>query len=172
MQKITKRKNGSMRLQTFTPGASMTKKSEAAACNINTIMEKFVKTGQILPVNMKTPSYGDYSNVPDYKESLETVIAAEAQFKKLDPSLRTRFQNSPEKFLAFVNDKTNIKEMQKLGLVKPDKEIKKTDIDVPVKKPQTSIKATNEELVKNLEKGLETLKQGLEEPAVDSPSGK
>lgn len=88
-------------------GKGVTKQADADSCDINKIYARYLKDGQ-LPPNVRSPgTYGDYSSVPDYQESLEIVRSAEKQFLLLPVELRNRFENDPVKFLEFATNPAN-----------------------------------------------------------------
>jgi len=95
-----------------------TKQSHKDECDINYIMRKFEKTGQLPDMIKSNPSYGDFSNVPDYQAALGMVEHAKEQFNALSAKVRARFNNDPSQFLAFATDPRNGAEMVKLGLAK------------------------------------------------------
>lgn len=97
-------------------GPTMTKQSEAAACDINWIVDRFAKTGELPGLIKENPEYGDFSTLGDYQRCLEVVMKAQEQFEALDPRVRGRFQNDPARFLEFATDPANLKEMVKMGL--------------------------------------------------------
>jgi len=99
---------------------SLTKQSEKASCDINTILKRYEKTGILPDLIKQDPRYGDFSDMPTFQEAQAIVIHATAQFEALDAPLRKRFGNDPAEFLAFASDKANIDEMRKLGLLKPE----------------------------------------------------
>lgn len=92
-----------------------TKQSARDECDINFIMKRFQKTG-ILPSTDRQAMYGDFSDVKDFRESLEIVHFAQEQFASLPSAVRKRFGNDPAAFLEFVHDPKNGEEMVKLGL--------------------------------------------------------
>lgn len=94
---------------------TLTKQDDLAMSDINNIMKKYRATG-LLPQLVREPFYGDFTNIPDYQESLNIVIRGQEAFAKLPSDLRTRFDNDPAKFLAFASDPKNLDEMVKLGL--------------------------------------------------------
>jgi len=99
---------------------SMTKQSFAAECDINNIIRSYSVSGIITHINEKA-AIGTYADLPDpidYQESLNLVMAAEASFASLPSSVRNRFSNDPEQFLAFMGDPANQDEMIALGLAK------------------------------------------------------
>lgn len=113
----------------FTGEISRTKQSEAEACDINVIMERYIATG-IPPEARGTPMYGDYSDVGTFQEALDIVRQAEAQFAALDARTRGRFQNDPAQFLEFCENPQNIDEMVTLGLAT------KREVNAPLAPPQ------------------------------------
>lgn len=88
-------------------------------CDINLMMKRYQRTG-ILPGDpgrALVGSYGDFSEVPEYREALEIIRRAESQFQALPAMVRDRFKNDPAQLLAFVQDKGNREEAIKLGLI-------------------------------------------------------
>lgn len=111
-------KNGRRRcVQTFDK-PSRTRQTEKDSSDINNIMRKYEKTGQLDQLRSKNPSYGDFSSIPDYQEGLNTVLRAQSQFNSLPARIRRRFDNDPKRLLAFVADPANREEMVTLGLIK------------------------------------------------------
>jgi len=92
--------------------------------DINAIVKRFLVTGEV-PEPVAVPQYGDFSGVPDYQTALNLVIAADAAFMALDPSVRARFNNSASAFMEFMSNEANSAEWKALGLTK----------EVPVSKP-------------------------------------
>ncbi|QXP08589.1 MAG: internal scaffolding protein [Arizlama microvirus] len=92
--------------------------SGAEEADINFIIRQYGLTGKA-PTNIKVPTYGDFDYVGDYQTALQAIAAAESSFMLLDPNVRLRFENNPQKFLEFCDDPGNIDEMRKLGLAVP-----------------------------------------------------
>lgn len=95
---------------------SKTLQSDAAAADINNILSRYIKTGQLPDMIKENPRYGEFADVPTYQESLNVVILAQEQFANLDASVRRRFSNDPALFLEFAANPANMKEMVKMGL--------------------------------------------------------
>lgn len=91
-----------------------TKQSFSEDCDINKILERFAKTGQLPEQRQK--QYGDFSSVPDYMTAFNIVQNAHDQFDSLDAKVRARFNNDPSAFLDFATNSENHEEMIKLGL--------------------------------------------------------
>lgn len=103
---------------------SMTKREFKEECDINNVLKRYLKTGQLPALIKNNPQYGDFSQAVDYQESLNLVHFAQEQFQNLSASIRERFRNDPYLFLQFATDPQNQKEMVKLGLAtkRPPKE--------------------------------------------------
>lgn len=126
------------------PELTKTQMHQQHDADINTIMDKYAKTG-VLTVNPALPQYGDYSNPISYQNSLQLVINAEAQFNALPPKIRERFANDPAKFLTFCEDENNKSEMEALGLLPKTKKAPAA----PPSPPETAPKAKPEAVPEN-----------------------
>lgn len=96
--------------------ATMTQQQFKKECDINNILKKYQKTGLIEHVQQFNGQYADLSEPCDYQTALNVVIEAQAAFDSLPSSIRKRFSNSPQEFLEFVNDPSNLEEGIKLGI--------------------------------------------------------
>lgn len=99
-------------------GDSRTKQSFAKECDINNIMKRYEKDGVITHFNRYGGQYGDFTNVPEYRDAIDKVRSAEEMFMSLPASIRTRFENDPGSFLSFVADPANRPELEKMGLMR------------------------------------------------------
>lgn len=95
---------------------SLTKQAFAEECDINTIVRRFGITGQ-LPENVRMPTYGDYTDVVDFKTAMDAMALARESFEAMPAQVRERFENDPQKFVEFCSDEKNRDEAVKLGLV-------------------------------------------------------
>lgn len=101
---------------------SRTKEAFKDECDINMIMRKYMKTGQLPDMIKENPRYGNFADALDYQESLNMVLFAQEQFLALPSQVRERFGNDPAQFLAFATDPRNGGEMIKMGLATPSKD--------------------------------------------------
>lgn len=108
--------NPGPRVQVQFGSQTRTKQAFKDECDINKIMAKFQKTGAVAHANRRQPEYG-FASPHDFAESMRIVTEANAMFAELPSSLRARFANSPEHYLAFVQNPDNILEMADLGLL-------------------------------------------------------
>jgi len=104
------------RVQLVCKDPSRTRQEFLEETNVNTILKKFELTGQLPDLIRSNPQFGDFSDVPDYQDSLNRVLFAQEQFAALSSRVRARFENDPAKFLAFASDPKNLDEMVTLGL--------------------------------------------------------
>lgn len=129
LQRWRKRPDGSVETETVPSGESLTQQQFIEDCDVNLIMAKYMKTGQ-MPEGVSQMIEGDFSNLPDYQEALHTVMRAEEMFMEIPATIRLQFENNPQKLLQFLHNTENKEEAIKLGLIsKPrDPEINPTDI--------------------------------------------
>lgn len=116
-QIFTVRKNGTLRVQTDTTNwKEVTDQQFADQVDINEIVAKFQKTGQISHLNKMQGMIADVSEIPDLLESMQTVTRAQQTFAQLPAVLRDRFGNSPVQLINFLQDPANDQEAVSLGL--------------------------------------------------------
>lgn len=90
--------------------------------DINNIIAR-AKKGQNPLFSQKQPMYADLSDLPDYKEALNTVIKAEEAFSALPGKLKKHFEHNPKILVDYMSDPENFDESIELGLrAKPTKQ--------------------------------------------------
>ena len=102
--------------------ASMTQAQFQDECDINKIMDRYLRTGCLSdPLSqMKPGTYGDFSEMGDYMENMNKIVQAREMFEALPSKIRERFGNNPGAMIDFVMDANNKDEAMKLGLLKED----------------------------------------------------
>ena len=100
----------------FSEVEPLTEQSHKKMCDINHILKQYDKTGLITHVNNARAEYGDYTEVNEYQEAMNTVIKAQADFMELPSEIRKKFANDPGNFVEFVTNPDNLEEMYDLGL--------------------------------------------------------
>lgn len=97
-------------------GAKQSFKDE---CDINNILKTYIKTGT-LDFAAKYEGQAQYGDVTaiDFQNAQFLIADARGMFAAMPSALRSRFDNDPAKFLAFVNDDRNRNEAEDLGLLK------------------------------------------------------
>lgn len=98
---------------------SLTKKSLKDEVNINSIMARYETCGIIEHLNEKTPHYGDYSEMPNYQNSLDKIIQANESFNSLPAQIRKQFDNDPAEFVEFCSNPENLPKLREMGLAEP-----------------------------------------------------
>lgn len=86
-------------------------------CDVNHIIAKYIKTGELVHQTSMQLRYGDQASAADYLMSMQKIVNATEAFNSLNPKIRERFSNKPENMLAFLEDNSNYDEAVKLGLV-------------------------------------------------------
>lgn len=102
----------------FEDSPSMTKQEFVKECDINNIISKYHKTGVMDNAKSSEQYYQDVSEYPSFEEAIQYTLTAKESFMGLDPNLRKRFNNDPQRLLNFLEDPKNKKEGQELGLLK------------------------------------------------------
>lgn len=83
---------------------SLTVQSEEEACNVNKIMEKFERTGQITHVVNTQPYYQDNTQILSYENALQLMTTAQDDFMALPSEVRTYFGHDPKNFVKTILD--------------------------------------------------------------------
>lgn len=126
-KEIIKYENGRTRVRTINEEKTRTQQQFKDQCDVNNIMSKYLKTGEIHHLARKAGVYADVSNITDYHGMLLQVQDAANAFMALPSSIRIRFNNDPQELLQFLQDPKNLEEGTKLGLFEP----KKTETSEP-----------------------------------------
>lgn len=129
------------RVNTDIVGDSRTRPEFADDADINNILKKFKKYGQLPDMIKKNPQYGDFTQVPTYQEALHITSFAHEQFNALSAKVRRRFDNDPAQFLAFTNNPANKEEMYDLKLaIRPAIQATAPDASLPGDPPHRATK--------------------------------
>ncbi len=98
-------------------GPGRTKASFAKRCDINDIIRRYRKTGQLDQVSKSAPVFADLTGVGDFRAMVHKSRLATEAFEKLPSSVRKRFANDPASLVEFMQDPENRDEAEKLGLI-------------------------------------------------------
>lgn len=103
-------------LMDFSP--SRTKQAPAEACDVNSIMARYARTG-VLPVMRMQGAYADVSGLSgfDYGQAQELLQRCNDAFMLLPAEVRASMDNDPAKFVQFVQDPANRDKAVELGLI-------------------------------------------------------
>lgn len=100
------------------PEPTLAQQQYAEESDINYIADRYGLTGE-MPQVLNLPSYGDFTGIYDFQTAQNAVIAARNQFMTLPAKMRARFDNDPQKLLAFLDDEDNRELAIAMGLVNP-----------------------------------------------------
>ena len=100
----------------FPADAVGAKQSFKAECDINNIVKSFnPRTGEFSHMALTAPIFGDVTDL-DFRQMMEMITNAQAEFNQLPAEVRARFGNDPHEFVSFCQDPGNLPELEKLGL--------------------------------------------------------
>ena len=119
---------------------TMTQQHHKDDCDINTIMAKYRKTGE-LPALMQNFGFADVSDSLTFQEAMDFTIMAREAFGELPSKLRERFRNDPGELLSFIDDPENYDEAVRLGILQPQS-VGDTPKGVPVASASSSLDVT------------------------------
>lgn len=95
---------------------SKTKQAFADETDINSIVARFVSTGNLGSVNTRVPTYGDNSDASDLQSSMNAVDEAQAEFMELPSRVRESAENSSVRFLEMLSSEDTARQLQEAGL--------------------------------------------------------
>lgn len=97
-------------------GPSMTKQAFKDECDIHKILSQYKKTGIINHVAPNQPRYLDLPSDIDLQTAYNVVLEAESAFSTLPASIRDRYRNDPERFLAALADPKERSFLEEVGV--------------------------------------------------------
>ena len=100
-------------------GLTRTKTSAEAECNINNIMKKVRRTGQLTHISNALMSYRDMSGLPDMHEAMNAVANANSLFAELPSAIRKLCAHDAANFLPFIDDPANLEICQEHNIPPP-----------------------------------------------------
>lgn len=93
-----------------------TEQNHKKECDVNLILKKYDKTGLVTHIQQFEAEFGDYTGL-DFRNMLDTVRHAQADFDQLPSEIKKRFNHDPGELLAFIDDDNNYEEAIKLGII-------------------------------------------------------
>lgn len=151
MQKtITKRKNGTLRVQQKCSGISKTDQSDKNMCDINSIMKNYVKSGILPNFKEKVAQYIDTTQIPSYIDAHKQITRANKLFEDLPSEIRKLMDNNPANLEKVIQNPLYKEKLLEYGILEEKSEdssyqdaIKKVAADLASAKP-TSDSASGE----------------------------
>lgn len=126
MKIVTVKANMRKRVATRFEEPSKADQSQKEQCDVNVIMRKYNKTGQINHINRFPGRYADVSEIPDLLQASVQLREAQLAFNALPAELRKKLNNDPINLVAYLNDPKNDEEAISFGL-----KSKKAGPDIP-----------------------------------------
>ena len=94
------------------PGLTMTEQNHARACDINTIMSKYLKTGVMTHIKQYEPTYGDVSEL-DYQNSMDLVARVKSEYHDLPAYVRKDIGGESQ-YLALMQTDEGVATLQSI----------------------------------------------------------
>lgn len=117
-KEISIRANGTKRVRTINTLLSKTQKQWKDDVDVNKIMARYKKTGQINHLrNAAEGVYADLTELPDLLTAKLQIQQAELTFAQIPASTRAIFNNDPLQLISYLKDPKNHEEAIKLGLM-------------------------------------------------------
>lgn len=112
-------RKASLKAQVMFKGKSRTQQNQLRDADINVIVDRILKTGQV-PQMRQPLTLQNFNGIFDFRTAMDSVVAAQKKFMALPAKVRERFNNDPQRFVAFCEDPSNREEMKFLGLLKKE----------------------------------------------------
>lgn len=96
---------------------SKTNQSFKDQCDINTIVSKFMKTGEFNHLAKRQGFYADVSQFPDLLGAHLIIKESEASFARLPAELRKEFGNNPLEMIEWLQNPENKQKAEEMGLI-------------------------------------------------------
>jgi phage internal scaffolding protein len=128
MKKVEIRENGTRRVYTDNSIPSKTDQSFKEECDVNNIITRYKKTGQLTHLARTQGKYADVSEMKDLQESFQTVAQARDTFETLPAELRKKLNNDPVQLMEYLSNPENDDEAIRYGL----KEKRNPELSEPV----------------------------------------
>ena len=102
----------------FSDDEGMTQQHFKDECDINVIVNRYVKTGVLEHQASMEPHYADLSEIPtDLQSAYDAVFRAEAAFMDLPSEIRKSLDNDPARLSQWLSDPSNREMAIKAGLI-------------------------------------------------------
>lgn len=97
---------------------SLTQQHFKDECDVNKIVDRYVKTGILEHQSVIEPHYGDVSDLPtDLMAAYDAVGRAEAAFADLPSDVRKALDNDPARLQEWLVNPENRADAEKYGLI-------------------------------------------------------
>lgn len=101
------------------PKTGLTQQSFKDECDINTLLQHWMKTGVMPNFRQDPPSYGDFADLPTMQEAANLVLHAEQVFADLPDDVREQFASPMDYFDAVLAAEERLGTMDPLDVIVP-----------------------------------------------------
>lgn len=101
------------------PDEGLTVQSQKEDADINVIMNRVMKQGAQLPIKLGPGRFGNFTEVPTFRQAHEELAKLSGFFSMLNADTRAMFRNDPVVFAEFISDEANAPQLVELGLLDP-----------------------------------------------------
>lgn len=105
------------------PEPTLTKQADAAACDVNLIVSRWLKSGGAMDLSQRVGQFLDVSDIPDFHACQSFIASANSLFGSLSSEIREKFDNDPGQFLSFASDPANEEALSSMGIIPPIKPV-------------------------------------------------
>ncbi len=100
------------------PSDSLVQRHFQQECDVNFIVDRYVKSGEMPHIAENPPVFADVSEVPDdLMQSYDKIFLAEQAFMQLPSKLRKELDNDPARLGAWLQDENNRSAAVSYGLI-------------------------------------------------------
>ena len=122
--KVKKRDSGCS-VATVNDEPSLADPSFQDQCDVNNIVKRFLRTGELGHTASRQGRFIDVSNTPSMFDGMNQIHRAEEAFHRLPKEIKDRFKG-PKDMIQFMQNPENMDECIELGLMVP-REVKASD---------------------------------------------
>lgn len=119
----------------FTGDKGFTVQADRDEADINKIVARIQKSGQLPPSLKGEPFFGDVSEFGDLAESIIKIQDADRLFMSFPAEVRERFGNDKVNMIDFLEDPKNYDEALKLGIVQARPVVEPIPAPIPAQRP-------------------------------------
>lgn len=83
---------------------SLCKPQFASDCDLHTIVDRFMRTGQLPESSRRQPLEGDFTQVEDFQAIQDRCVSLRQQFEMMPLEVRNKFNNDPVAWASSVLD--------------------------------------------------------------------
>lgn len=133
-------------VQTFKE-PSLTVQGERDNTDVHNILNRFVRTGDLGYFGLGKPAqpfYGDFSETPDFQQSMELNARASEYFDQLPSKIRKQFDNDFRKMINFIGNDANHEVALEMGLLERLPEVVKDTVQNVVNTLPTESNESND----------------------------